>query len=134
VNYDLTHEPETYIHRIGRTGRAGASGMAVSFCDREEVSNLRAIERLIRRPIPSAANPLPSSAREAGPRPPAHRSEEQHRPHRAAQPARDLPRAPRPAAHANSNSGHHPHHHKAAARRSFHPLVRHDRGAARRHP
>src|SRR5205814_8543108 len=52
VNYDLTHEPETYIHRIGRTARAGASGVAVSFCDREELPNLKAIERLLRRAIP----------------------------------------------------------------------------------
>ncbi|HWE01551.1 MAG TPA: DEAD/DEAH box helicase [Tepidisphaeraceae bacterium] len=52
VNYDLTHEPETYIHRIGRTARAGASGVAVSFCDPEEVVNLKAIEKLIRRQIP----------------------------------------------------------------------------------
>jgi ATP-dependent RNA helicase RhlE len=52
VNYDLTHEPETYVHRIGRTARAGASGAAVSFCDKEERSNLRAIESLIRRAIP----------------------------------------------------------------------------------
>ncbi|HZL34181.1 MAG TPA: DEAD/DEAH box helicase [Tepidisphaeraceae bacterium] len=52
VNYDLTHEPETYVHRIGRTARAGASGAALSFCDPEEVQNLKAIERLIRRPIP----------------------------------------------------------------------------------
>jgi ATP-dependent RNA helicase RhlE len=52
VNYDLTHEPETYIHRIGRTARAGASGSAISFCDREEVPNLRAIEKLLRKQIP----------------------------------------------------------------------------------
>jgi len=61
VNYDLTHEPDTYVHRIGRTARAGASGSAVSFCDREEVDNLRAIERLIRRTLPVHTNPLPSS-------------------------------------------------------------------------
>jgi ATP-dependent RNA helicase RhlE len=54
VNFDLTHEPETYIHRIGRTARAGAAGAAVSFCDRDEVGNLKAIERLIRRAIPVA--------------------------------------------------------------------------------
>ncbi len=65
VNYDLTHEPDTYVHRIGRTGRAGASGSAVSFCDREEVANLKAIERLIRRTIPVHTNPLPSSPSEA---------------------------------------------------------------------
>jgi ATP-dependent RNA helicase RhlE len=52
VNYDLTHEPETYVHRIGRTARAGASGAAISFCDSEELPNLRAIEKLLRRQIP----------------------------------------------------------------------------------
>jgi len=52
VNYDLTHEPETYVHRIGRTARAGASGTAISFCDAEEMPNLKAIEKLLRRQIP----------------------------------------------------------------------------------
>jgi ATP-dependent RNA helicase RhlE len=52
VNYDITHEPETYVHRIGRTGRAGAKGCAIAFCDREEMSNLKAIERLLRKTIP----------------------------------------------------------------------------------
>jgi ATP-dependent RNA helicase RhlE len=47
-NYDLPHEPETYVHRIGRTGRAGASGVAVSFCDNAERKLLKAIERLTR--------------------------------------------------------------------------------------
>lgn len=51
VNFDLTHEPETYVHRIGRTARAGATGAAVSFCDRDERGNLRAIQRLIRQDI-----------------------------------------------------------------------------------
>ncbi len=67
VNYDLTHEPETYVHRIGRTGRAGATGSAVSFCDRDEHDNLRAIEKLIRRPIPPANNPL-SGGSQSSPR------------------------------------------------------------------
>ncbi len=48
VNYDLPQEPETYVHRIGRTGRAGASGVAVSFCDSAERKLLKAIERLTR--------------------------------------------------------------------------------------
>lgn len=47
VNYDLPNVPETYVHRIGRTGRAGASGVAVSFCDPEEVPLLHDIEKLI---------------------------------------------------------------------------------------
>jgi ATP-dependent RNA helicase RhlE len=48
INYELPNEPESYVHRIGRTARAGASGVALSFCDREERSDLRAIERLTR--------------------------------------------------------------------------------------
>ena len=47
INYDIPNEPETYIHRIGRTARAGASGIALSFCDHDEFNDLRAIERLI---------------------------------------------------------------------------------------
>lgn len=46
VNYDLPNEPETYIHRIGRTGRAGKDGVALSFCDREEFEFLMDIEKL----------------------------------------------------------------------------------------
>jgi ATP-dependent RNA helicase RhlE len=51
LNYDLPHEPEMYVHRIGRTGRAGVAGIAVSFCDHEERTHLHAIERLIRRKL-----------------------------------------------------------------------------------
>ena len=53
INYELPHEPETYVHRIGRTGRAGHTGAAVSLCDHEERSRLVAIERLLRRSIPA---------------------------------------------------------------------------------
>lgn len=52
VNYDLPVEPESYVHRIGRTGRAGAAGIAYTLCDATERSQLRAIEKLIRRPVP----------------------------------------------------------------------------------
>ena len=52
INYDLPNEPEVYVHRIGRTARAGASGRAISFCDHDERDYLRNIERLIRRPVP----------------------------------------------------------------------------------
>ena len=54
VNYDLPNVPETYVHRIGRTARAGNSGVALSFCCPEDVSLLKAIEKLIRRQIPIA--------------------------------------------------------------------------------
>jgi len=52
INYELPNVPETYVHRIGRTGRAGASGIALSFCDQEETEFLRDIQKLIAKPIP----------------------------------------------------------------------------------
>ena len=52
INFDLPNEPEAYVHRIGRTGRAGATGSAISFCDRDEVSLLRDIERVTKQRIP----------------------------------------------------------------------------------
>ncbi|MFZ5584580.1 MAG: DEAD/DEAH box helicase [Thermodesulfobacteriota bacterium] len=52
INYDLPNEPESYVHRIGRTGRAGAAGQAISFCDASERAYLRDIERLIRQAVP----------------------------------------------------------------------------------
>ncbi len=56
INYDLPNQPESYVHRIGRTGRAGARGQAISFCDRQERSFLRDIERLIRKAVPVEEN------------------------------------------------------------------------------
>jgi ATP-dependent RNA helicase RhlE len=53
INYDLPNVPESYVHRIGRTARAGAEGVAISFCDQEERAYLRDIERLIRMSIPA---------------------------------------------------------------------------------
>jgi len=52
VNYDLPREPETYTHRIGRTGRAGASGTAISLCDRSERGLLREIEKFTGKRLP----------------------------------------------------------------------------------
>ncbi|MGQ0828278.1 MAG: DEAD/DEAH box helicase [Bacteroidota bacterium] len=52
INYELPNIPETYVHRIGRTGRAGASGIAFSFCDVEEKEYLRDIHKLIAKSIP----------------------------------------------------------------------------------
>ncbi|MCB0358814.1 MAG: DEAD/DEAH box helicase [Bdellovibrionales bacterium] len=54
INYELPNEAESYVHRIGRTARAGASGTAWSFCDREETSYLAGIEKLLKRAIPVA--------------------------------------------------------------------------------
>ena len=64
-NYDLPMEPEAYVHRIGRTARAGASGIAISFCDAQERGLLKAIERLVKLSIPRAELPaaMPEDAR-----------------------------------------------------------------------
>ncbi|GJE02642.1 DEAD/DEAH box helicase [Methylobacterium isbiliense] len=57
VNFDLPNVPEAYVHRIGRTARAGADGLAISFCNDEERAYLRDIERLTRQKVPEMAMP-----------------------------------------------------------------------------
>ena len=70
INYDLPNEPESYVHRIGRTARAGASGTAYSFCDAEEREYLRDIEKLIRMRVPVVTeHPYASALAAAEPRP-----------------------------------------------------------------
>lgn len=56
INFELPNVPETYVHRIGRTGRAGATGIALSFCDAEEKEYLRDINRLVKVAIPIVAD------------------------------------------------------------------------------
>ncbi len=89
INFELPNVPETYVHRIGRTARAGASGKAISFCDGEERAFLADIEKLTRTRVPVVEDhpyatrgqraPLPARAPER--RPPQH-----HRPQQHAQP------------------------------------------------
>ena len=65
INFDLPNIPETYVHRIGRTGRAGASGIALSFCDEEEKEYLKDIHKLIDQTVPVVEDhpyPLPVRA------------------------------------------------------------------------
>jgi ATP-dependent RNA helicase RhlE len=59
VNFELPNEPESYVHRIGRTARAGAGGSAISFCDGSERAYLRDIEKLTRLKIEAVAHDLP---------------------------------------------------------------------------
>jgi len=59
VNFDMPGDAETYVHRVGRTARAGASGVAITFCDRAQRKELRDIERRIRLDIP-VADPIPN--------------------------------------------------------------------------
>jgi ATP-dependent RNA helicase RhlE len=97
INYELPMDPEGYVHRVGRTARAGADGEAISFCSAEERPRLTSIERLIRRRIPVVEAPR-DLALEAPVRPlaPAHAHSHPH------------PHAPRPAAR--------PHDHRRAGR------------------
>jgi ATP-dependent RNA helicase RhlE len=82
INFDLPNIPETYVHRIGRTARAGAEGIAVSMCDDEERAFLVDIERLIKRhldrvedhPFPATDPPPPASNLDPRYRPPAQRA------------------------------------------------------------
>ena len=84
INFDLPNVPESYVHRIGRTARAGSEGIAISFCDREERAYLRDIERLTRKRIEVIENPLGPDAEQAPTAPEARR-----------QPSRDA-RRPKP--------------------------------------
>jgi ATP-dependent RNA helicase RhlE len=82
VNFDLPHIAETYVHRIGRTARAGADGIAISLCGPEEVPLLRAIEKLIGKSIPA------SGAQSRGRHSNHSRPDQRRRHHNNAVPAR----------------------------------------------
>ena len=106
VNYDLPNIPESYVHRIGRTARAGAEGVAISFCDHEERAYLRDIERLIRMTIPATDRRTGKPAGHAASQPP----EARHggRPHRGKQQRGH--RGGHGGGHGRpSNNGHRPH-------------------------
>jgi ATP-dependent RNA helicase RhlE len=81
INYELPPDPESYVHRIGRTARAGASGVAISFCDPSEHDRLRDIERLLKRRL-AVVGPAPKGGN--GKRAPAEHA--QGAPHRPARP------------------------------------------------
>jgi len=93
VNYDLPNIPESYVHRIGRTARAGREGIAISLCSREERGYLRDIERLTRTPIRKLDTPEPS-AEDLRPR--AARPESDARPPQQDRPRFQGNRGPRP--------------------------------------
>ncbi|MGE0271879.1 MAG: DEAD/DEAH box helicase, partial [Alphaproteobacteria bacterium] len=83
INYELPNMPESYVHRIGRTARAGAEGVAISLCDREEREYLRDIERTIRQRIPiMAGGPEIAASAENTPTPVVPEREEGGRHHR----------------------------------------------------
>ena len=112
INYDLPEVPETYVHRIGRTGRAGKQGISVSFCDFEEKKLLTAIEKVCAKPIPVVdGHPFPLTvttiepkAAPMGRRQPAQQSQRQRQqppqqtaPGRGRRPQRDQVQQPHQA-------------------------------------
>jgi ATP-dependent RNA helicase RhlE len=79
INYELPNEPESYVHRIGRTARAGADGVAVSFCDPAERAYLRDIERLIGVKLTVIGDEPPAMAREGNGKPKKSRGQPWHK-------------------------------------------------------
>jgi ATP-dependent RNA helicase RhlE len=71
INYDLPNIPESYVHRIGRTARAGAEGIAISLCSSDELAYLKDIEKLIKMSIPATGEPARGAQQQA--RPQEHR-------------------------------------------------------------
>ncbi|MEJ8574771.1 DEAD/DEAH box helicase [Microbaculum marinum] len=100
VNYDLPNVPESYVHRIGRTARAGRDGIAVAFCDVEERPLLKAIEKLIRMPIP-ASGAAADAAGDA--RPIAYRAEDKPKSANPGRPGRRRRRSKKPHAQGKAN-------------------------------
>jgi ATP-dependent RNA helicase RhlE len=115
-NFDLPMEAEAYVHRIGRTGRAGATGIAISFCDGEERSLLRDIERLTGKKVPVSAPIAKLPAPE-----PRSFSSDSHAPRREHH-------APRRDHHAAPHSGHSSHPPRRAPH-SSHSSTSHSDGA-----
>ena len=112
VNYELPNVPEDYVHRIGRTGRAGASGIAVSLVANDESSLLKAVERLLNRRI--EVTPTPRLTAAPAPAPQTHpvqthqpsRSERTHQPSRGAQTHQSArPAQARPQHHSRQAQG-----------------------------
>ena len=123
VNYDLPHVPESYVHRIGRTARAGAEGSAIAFCTPEERPLLRDIEKTIRAQVPVTEHALglkgvqqlapsfgwnPMGKDKGKPKKPHHRGQNPNRNHGAGQEQKQgKPQGQRPAAgqHAPKRAG-----------------------------
>jgi ATP-dependent RNA helicase RhlE len=113
INYDIPVEPESYVHRIGRTGRAGATGQAIAFCEPAERGALKAIEKLIGKAVPVA--PLPQGLAPLSSLPMA-RTEPKA--------ARSQPKGARPAARGARTDA------PAPQGRAEHPVARHPRAHA----
>jgi ATP-dependent RNA helicase RhlE len=121
INYDIPVEPESYVHRIGRTGRAGATGQAIAFCEPAERGALKAIEKLIGKAVPVA--PLPQGLAALSSLPTAARTEPKA--------PRGQPKGARPAAKGGRNEAKGTRTDAPAPQgRAEHPVARHPRAHA----
>ncbi|MBI5120553.1 MAG: DEAD/DEAH box helicase [Rhodospirillales bacterium] len=113
INFELPNEPESYVHRIGRTARAGADGIALSFCDAEEVGFLKTIERTIRQSIPSHddhafhAEAIASQRHAAHARPAQKRQGQASRKRQGPPPGKKLQHRNQPPRHAQAQQRQH---------------------------
>jgi ATP-dependent RNA helicase RhlE len=98
INYELPHTPEDYVHRIGRTGRAGLPGEAISLVSPEEMKFLDDIERLLNRKLPRADAPQMRAEDRHAPRSREHRHERHDHGGRRDRPHVPAPARPQPAA------------------------------------
>lgn len=104
INFEIPNIPETYVHRIGRTGRAGLDGIALTFCDHEEVAYLRDIEKLIRTKIPrNEDHPFPVET-PINMDAPAPKKQQNQRPPRSSSPSSRGGQGGNRSASANSSS------------------------------
>ncbi len=106
VNFELPEVPETYVHRIGLTARAGADGIAISLCDNSERALLRAIEKTTRQEIPTEDRRDPSRRNEPHEEKAAPRKPQGHRPHNPARP--HAPRQDGERKHGEQRAAHRP--------------------------
>ena len=107
VNFELPEVPETYVHRIGRTARAGATGIAISLCDNEERHLLRAIEKVTRQQIPTEDRRDPARRLDAEMTTPVPRPRRQQS-HQQAKPQFAGHGKPQQRPHGESRSAHRP--------------------------
>lgn len=117
INFDTPTFAEDYIHRIGRTGRATATGDAMTFVSRDEEEHLRSIEKYIGKRLERKRHPtfVPSA-----PQPSAHHSPQPHTPQSSSsEPRKVEPHAPTQSAHRPQQPAAHPHQHKPRQKMSF---------------
>jgi ATP-dependent RNA helicase RhlE len=103
INFELPNEPESYVHRIGRTARAGTSGIALSFCDRSERAFLRDIERLTKRPLIVEELPQGLESQQMKGRPPQAKMDASAKQHH--RPKSHGPKSHGPSSHGPSSHG-----------------------------